>query len=292
MKTKNTSYHQSHQDRYEVFFNSVDESIKKLKVPAKTTRDEAWEKLIHTLENRPIIIKPHHNFIHRITAVAASILIAVAGIWFYTQNRNVSVICKNGEMKTVILPDSSKVYINAASYISYNPRKWNVERNLELDGEACFEVKKGKEFTVKTVNGKITVLGTKFNVMSRGRDLKVVCVSGKVAVKKENEVILENGQSCSASSIDHLTGPEPVKDLKPISWINGEFWFTNTPLIHVFEEIERQFGVDIIYTGAADRNYTGYFNKKNLSKALMNVCEPMSLSFEADRGKIIVKNGI
>jgi ferric-dicitrate binding protein FerR (iron transport regulator) len=288
MKTKNTSYHQSSQDRYEVFFDLViGEGIKKLKVPAKISKEEAWENLLQSIKNRPAKII-YHTFIYRFTAVAASILLAVAGFWYFNHSRTVYVICKSAEIKTVILPDSSKVYINAASNISYNPRKWKVERNLELNGEACFEVRKGKPFTVKTVHGTISVLGTRFNVMSRDNDFKVFCVTGKVAVKKENEVILEKGQECSASD-SLLTGPEPVNDLKPISWINGEFWFNNTPVLRVFEEIERQFGVDVIYNSSAIRNYTGYFNKNNLSEALMNVCKPMSLTYERNKGKIIIK---
>jgi hypothetical protein len=57
----------------------------------------------------------------------------------------------------------------------------------------------------------------------------------------------------------------------------------------VFEEIERQFGVDVIYNSSVNRNYTGYFKKNNLSEALMNVCEPMLLTYERNEGKIIVK---
>jgi transmembrane sensor len=289
MKTKNTSYDQSSQDRYEVFFDLViGERIKKLKVPAKITKEEAWENLIKSIEKRPGKII-HPNFAYRLTAIAASILLAVAGFWYFNHNNTVRVICKNAEMKTVFLPDSSKVFLNAASNISYNPHKWNIERNLELNGEACFEVRKGKPFTVKTVHGTITVLGTRFNVLSRGNDFKVFCITGKVAVRNENEVILVKGQRCIATGKNHLTGPEPVKDLKPISWIKGEFWFTNTPVSKVFEEIERQFGIDVIYNSSANRNYTGYFNKNNLSEALMNVCEPMSLTYEWNQGKIIIK---
>jgi transmembrane sensor len=287
MKTKNTSYGPSSEDNYEVFFDLVDERFKKLKVPAKITKEEAWEKLVKSIEIRPNKTI-HHHFIFRITAVAASILLAVAGFWYINHNNAVTVICKNAELKTVILPDSSKVYINAASNISYNPGKWDKERTLELNGEACFEVKKGSLFTVKTANGTITVLGTRFNVMSRDHDFKVFCVTGKVAVRKENEVILVKGQECRAAEGSLLSSPEPVNDLKPISWINGEFWFTDTPVIRVFDEIERQFGVDIIYKGSEDRNYTGYFNKDNLSEALINVCDPMSLTYENDKGKIVI----
>jgi ferric-dicitrate binding protein FerR (iron transport regulator) len=289
MKTKNTSYDQSPQDKYEVFFDlGLSEKINTLKVPAKITKEEAWEKLIKSIETRPEKII-HHNFVYRITAVAASILLAVAGFWYFNQRNVVSVICKSAEIKTVILPDSSKVYINAASSIAYNPHKWDSERTLELNGEACFEVRKGKPFTVKTIHGTISVLGTRFNVMSRGNDFKVFCVTGKVAVRNVNEVILEKGQECSAAEKNQLTSPVPVNDLKPISWINGEFWFTNIPVIKVFEEIERQFGVEVIYNSSANRNYTGYFNKNNLSEALMNVCEPMSLRYERNEGKIIIK---
>ena len=124
--------------------------------------------------------------------------------------------------------------------------------------------------------------------MARSNDFKVFCVTGKVAVRKENEVILVKGQGCSAAG-SHLTSPESVNDLKPISWIHGEFWFTDIPVLKVFAEIERQFGVDVIYNGSANRNYTGYFNKSNLSEALMNVCEPMSLTYESKEGKIIIK---
>lgn len=289
MKTKNTSYDQSPRDKYEVFFDLViGEKIKKLKVPAKISKEEAWEKLKKSIETRPEKTI-RHNFIYRITAVAASIILAVAGFWYFSHSHVVRVICKSAEIKTIILPDSSIVYINAVSNISYNPGKWDVVRNLELNGEACFEVRKGKPFTVKTANGTITVLGTRFNVMSRGNDLKVFCVTGKVAVRKENEVILVKGQECSIAGKDQLTGPEPVNDLKPISWINGEFWFTNTPVSKVFEEMERQFGVEVIYNSSTIRNYTGYFNKSNLSEALMNVCEPMALTYEINKTKIIIK---
>jgi len=292
MKIKNTSYDPSSEDRYEVFFDSViGERIKKINVPVKITKEEAWEKLIKSIEDRPGKII-HHNFVYRITAVAASILLAVAGFWYYHQSNTVRVICKSAEIKTVILPDGSKVYINAASNITYNPGKWNVERTLELNGEACFEVRKGKPFTVKTDNGTITVLGTRFNVMSRGNDFKVFCVTGKVAVRKENEVILVKGQECSTTDKVHLTAPETVSDLKPIGWINGEFWFNNTPVFKVFEEIERQFGVDVLYNITTNRNYTGYFNITNLSEALMNVCEPMSLTYENNKGKIVIKSHI
>jgi ferric-dicitrate binding protein FerR (iron transport regulator) len=287
MKSKNTSYDQSSDDRYEVFFDFVDKKIRELNVPAKTTKEEAWEKLVRSVENRQTKIISH-RFILRFTAAAASVLLFIAALFYYIQSRPIDVICGTTEMKTIFLPDSSKVYMNAASRISYHPGNWDTERNLELDGEACFEVKSGKKFTVKTVNGTITVLGTSFNVFSREGEFKVFCLSGKVAVENENRVILRKGQWCSNTGINQLKGPVPGNDLKPVSWINGEYWFTDTPLRKVFDEIERQFGVEIICNDCLGRNYTGYFNRKSLREALINVCEPMSLSWDTSGGKITI----
>ena len=78
---------------------------------------------------------------------------------------------------------------SAGSELNYNASKWGEKRELELKGEAFFDVEKGKRFDVNTELGKISVLGTEFNVLSRDSIFKVSCYEGLVQVTYGNEKI-------------------------------------------------------------------------------------------------------
>ncbi|MGS0524967.1 FecR domain-containing protein [Zobellia nedashkovskayae] len=100
-------------------------------------------------------LHPFKKFI-RIAAAAAVIIF---GSYFYLNNLDENIVTEYAENKEVVLPDNSKVRLNADSELSYSERKWSKERNVELKGEAFFKVAKGKRFTVATDAGKVAVLG-------------------------------------------------------------------------------------------------------------------------------------
>ena len=101
-----------------------------------------------------------------------------------------------GEKTTFSLPDNSEVVLNSGSEINYKKWNWDNNRRLELKGEAYFRVSKGRRFEVQTSLGKVSVLGTQFNVKARKNRFDVVCYEGRVKVNYANtQIILTHGQS-------------------------------------------------------------------------------------------------
>ncbi|MCK5170546.1 MAG: FecR domain-containing protein, partial [Bacteroidales bacterium] len=170
----------------------IDKIVSSYKPPFKKTKDEAWNEMISKIESgsEPItskLIILNKKFYY----VAASLLIFLAITWFVADNSYKTFYVENGAKKEVILPDNSVVLINSDSHLSYSKLIWNFKRKIELDGEAYFKVKSGKEFIVITPIAQVQVLGTEFNTYSRKGVFETKCFSGKVQVKNiENEIVL------------------------------------------------------------------------------------------------------
>ena len=128
---------------------------------------------MHTSKVKPLI--PNWAY-----AVAAMFVIAI-GITFFLDSTS-KFETSHGEQMVVTLPDGSIVKLNALSSVAFEEDNWDNDRQLNLKGEAFFEVAKGKKFEVQTTNGIITVLGTKFNVKTTGKFFEVQCQEGKVSV--------------------------------------------------------------------------------------------------------------
>jgi len=223
--------------------------------------------------------------------IAASLLLFVSLLYFGYNNFNNSVSIENdlAAIKTIYLPDSSKVVLNANSQLSYSTSDWgNDNRVLNLNGQAYFEVKKGSKFSVITSNGTVSVLGTSFNVFNRKNNFSIECFTGKVKIKTQNSSeILTKGLKTSINKTGNLLDPYSFNTQNK-EWINGIFHFYNAPVTQVFEELERQYNISIILKNDSKAlAYTGMFNTNNLNTALKNICKPLGYDFT-----IINKNTI
>jgi transmembrane sensor len=241
-------------------------------------------------EKAPVIVR-HINtrMAYRILSVAAGLLLpfAIWQIWIHSPA--IKVIAEKGSHAEQLLPDGSKVVLNADSKISYSKRDFETERNLRLDGEAFFNVAKGTAFMVSTSNGYVTVPGTSFNVYSRDNIFRVSCLEGLVQVSSgKNSVLVNSGESAALSGSELVSFAD--SDISSvIGWIEGEFSFVNSPLKMVFEEIERQFNVKFAGQEFTGKFFTGSFTNKDLKIALEIVCSPMNLNYEiGSNGKISV----
>lgn len=257
-----------------------------LSVPLKSSEEVIWEKLtqkINKSDKKQVTPEINGRFhLKYQIAVAASILI-LTGIFFLNKINQRTFIAESGKYKTVILPDNSKIILNAQSKLTYRWIRWNNSREVFLTGEAMFNVQKGSWFKVNTNIGNVTVLGTSFNVLSRDNNFKVDCFTGKVKVNLNNKtdfVILTPGLSTKMINPDSLNVPTPFNINETGKWLNGQFYYSNELLDHVFAEIERQFNVKIIATNLGERYYSGSFNNKNLEDALKVICLPMNLKYE------------
>jgi ferric-dicitrate binding protein FerR (iron transport regulator) len=223
-------------------------------------------------------------------SIAATILILLGLIKFLPSTGSTKIIAKPGTHSEYFLPDGSDVKLNADSRISFKQSRFNERRNIELKGEAFFSVPRHGEFNVITANGDISVAGTTFNVCSRDNLFKVTCYTGKVIVTaNKHTVTLIPGESAETEN-----GMLKVfKDSKAGSisgWINGDFYFENTPLIQVFNEVERQFNVKFVTKIKEDKlYYTGGFSNNDLNEALELICLPMKLDYQIEsKNKISV----
>lgn len=211
--------------------------------------------------------------------IAASIMLLL-GFFLWNQSTS-SFETGVGEQLAVNLPDGSVATLNAGSLISFSEGSWEENREVQLSGEAFFEVEEGERFTVKTKVGEVTVLGTSFNVQERNEHLQVACYTGKVSVKNAYAVsqILTPGKRISVEK-DKVKLEEFAPE-KTIAWKEGIFRFDDVELKFVLEELQRQYKVKIdLATDINNRRYSGSFTKGDLVEALKMICLPMELSYQ------------
>lgn len=152
----------------------------------------------------------------------------------------------------VILPDGTHVWLNAASVLKYPVRFSKAERTVELVGEAYFEVAKDpkRPFILQTLDQKVAVLGTHFNVNVYPEDKlhKTTLLEGAIRVSSkngENPLLLKPGQEYESGH-----GKPKVRQVdaeESVAWKNGEFVFTDESLESIMNKIARWYNVSISY---------------------------------------------
>lgn len=217
----------------------------------------------------------------RWVAVAASLLLIV-GLGSFLRFYAIRVDVSAGTHQLVDLPDGSSVELNAGSSLTYYPYWWSFKRIVTLDGEAFFEVQKGRSFVVRSLQGRTTVLGTSFNILARGDNYRVTCLSGRVGVrsKQRQKVVLMPGSQAVVQPDGKIEVRENIETYPEISWREHVFVFTETPIQEVFEEIERQYKVTIQSTIQEKILYTGNFTKEeDVENILEYVCPAVGLKY-------------
>ncbi len=161
---------------------------------------------------------------------------------------------ERGHSRMVILPDSSRIYLNAGSTISYSQAFGDSDRRVMLSGEAFFEVAplRDRPFTVKTGNLLTTVLGTSFNVKAYNKkgDYFVSVRSGKVKVTADTgrradhePYLLLPGQQAGYASLSGAFTIRQVDTAGIASWKDNELLFDGSPLEEILETLEYRYNV-------------------------------------------------
>ncbi|WP_316633861.1 FecR family protein [uncultured Flavobacterium sp.] len=199
---------------------------------------------------------------------AAAILVLALGITFAMKNFvSTKQTADFGKKTTFLLPDNSEVVLNSGSEINYKKWNWDNNRRLELKGEAYFRVAKGRKFEVQTNLGKVTVLGTQFNVKARKNRFDVVCYEGRVKVNYANtQILLTHGQGVSFENGKQIK--IKTHSLKP-EWMEDQICFYKENIRNLLDEVERQYNITIeLNTKDTISLFTGKLPAKNLDVAL------------------------
>lgn len=201
----------------------------------------------------------------------------------------------NGGQYALTLPDGTKVWLNAASSITFPSAFSDTERRVRIIGEAYFEVAKNtsKPFKVETNQADVEVLGTHFNVMAYDDEprSKVTLLEGAVKVKHAGtEVKLVPGQEASYSAGEDKIKVRAVDTEEAVSWVNNAFHFDSTPLPEVLRQLSRWYDVEIKNSNKGNASFTGIISRKNnVSKILRYLQSTGSVDFQIDNKVIIVK---
>ena len=198
----------------------------------------------------------------------------------------------NGQQYQIILPDHSKVWLNAASSIKY-PSSFAASKNriVELNGEAYFEVAKNKThpFVVKTTQQKIEVLGTHFNInaYNDGEETKTTLLEGSIQLNgatllKPNEQGVSNANGISIKTINAK---------ETIAWKQGDFIFKNQELTTTMRQIARWYNVEIFYETGAPKQLRigGSISKRNRLSVVLKAMEKTGkVKFKLEGRRVIV----
>ncbi len=215
--------------------------------------------------------------------IAASIVILLGVTWIYTSKFSEPEMLKfatlANEQKELILPDNSKVFLNANTSIEYPEDFKGNTREIKLEGEAFFEITKDAShpFIIHTANAYTKVLGTSFNILARkNSDQIVVSVkTGKVEVglDEQHNVQLEPGYTAKVN----LGNKEVEKLVTPsenyLSWKTKEIVFSDVTIAEVISFMETYYDVNVdANTEILECHFTGKFNNPSLTE-LLNVLE-------------------
>lgn len=270
-------------------FKRINKGSQKLLVPSYN-KEKALSKIKTTIElkqQNKKVVKLIPNWVYRV----AAILVVAFGIYFFINNSATHISTEFGEQLAVTLPDNSKVQLNANSKLEFNKKTWDNAREVNLKGEAFFDVEKGESFKVLTPVGTVEVLGTEFNVIATKGFFEVQCHEGRVQVKSKtnDEAILTPGKAFRIVNTEKEEWT--FTETKP-TWLRGETTFKNAPLTQVIKALENQFNVSID-ASKIDNNqkFTGGFPHKNLKVALKSVFTSMDILYTIkDENKIILVN--
>jgi len=199
-----------------------------------------------------------------------------------------------GETYMLILPDKSKVWLNAASSLTYVASlNDHGKRVVKLSGEAYFEVFKDKShpFMVESNDQTVEVLGTHFNVHAYADEqlIKTTLLEGSVKVsEKDNSKILVPGQE-AVNTRDRIEINAADTELA-VAWKNNKFVFMNQSIENVMKMVERWYDVEVVYQGEmpADKFRGSVSRFDNVSKVLQVLERTGSVHFKIEGRRIYV----
>lgn len=221
-------------------------------------------------------------------AVAACITALVVAAYFVLQSPLTKIKTAPGQQEMVMLPDGSEVKMNGTSTLSFNEKTWTENREVNISGEAFFQVKKGSSFVVNTDFGSVTVLGTSFNVKTRNQKLEVVCYTGKVNVASTNadrNLLPGDGVRVERGTVTS-TWKKDTETTAP-AWLTGLTIFEGeVPLSEAVGELVNVFGIEVLDFEVADTiKFSGAFSHANATNAIDLVLGTLKIEYEFDSTK-------
>ena len=207
-----------------------------------------------------------------------------------------TITTPRGGQYQVTLADGTKVWLNAESSIRFPTAFMGKNREVELTGEAYFEVKadKDKPFLVKAGQTETRVLGTSFNIMAYSDEgaVKTTLLDGAVSMALGlQSALLRPGEQGQYDDNKGSMMTRPVNTRAVVAWKDGYYFFDRTPVKSVMRQIARWYDVTIVYQGAAPKDeIVGKLPRTADVKEVLHIMELIGIHFKIE-GKTIVVQG-
>ncbi|MFD2033666.1 FecR family protein [Belliella marina] len=208
-----------------------------------------------------------------------------------------TLIVPIGGEYTVSLSDGTKVWMNSASTLRYPMVFTGDSREVELIGEAYFEVAKDqKEFRIRSGEVAVKVLGTSFNLRSYPDDdvIATTLVTGKVNMAVGDEQLdLTPGTQGNYHKVKKTFNVRKVHVKESIAWKNGMFYFEEVALEEILKQYGRWYDLKVVFEDNAlkAKRFTGIFKKdETIEEFFEMVKETSDITFEAREDTVFIKN--
>lgn len=230
--------------------------------------------------------------------VAASLIVICSSIWIarqyldLTSKPDLDAVVSNpsGKIQAILLPDSSLVWLNAASTIRYSS-SFKKHREIYLDGEAYFDVTTdpGHPFIVHAGTLTTTVLGTSFDIKSfvAEHQTAVSVIRGKVRVQDSSKV-LDVLTPARQLQLDTRTGQArtiSIDTSQVIGWQQGRLQYSGQTMEEIAASLGRWYNIQFVFSNPQTRGCRYYLNFENtisLSDLLKIMGESTGITFQSD----------
>ncbi len=226
-------------------------------------------------------------------AAALILLLGVASAMFYlgrnssfsgSGSQYTSIVAEYGQISKVVLPDSTIVWLNSGTTLTYNNHFAIDNRELNLEGQAYLSVTKNERIPLDVVSGdiKVRVLGTKFDVRAYPEDqqISVVLETGSVellsSTNKSFSYRLSPGEMAEYRSDTKNVRINEINPTNYTTWKDGELVFIDDPMDAVIRRLERKFDVEIIVHNP--RVYQSIFNANFKNEDLIEILDYIQFS--------------
>ena len=212
-----------------------------------------------------------------------------------SDDKYAEVTASAGSVIRFELPDHSVVWLNAGSTLRYPTVFRKDNRNVDLKGEAYFDVQANRErpFYVNTPNGlSVYVYGTKFNVSAYEDDniIETVLEQGKVNViaptssGEKTTIQLTPGEQLLYDKHSQKAIKNKVDVYEKVAWKDGKLMFRNTSLEDIFKRLERHFNVEIQFTNKSGKEYKyrATFRNETLPQILDYLAKSAALKWRTE----------
>lgn len=270
-------------------------------IPYKNDKAPGGNKAVLTLANgTTITLDSAHTGMISQQGNATVIKREDGQLAYSTRSRQVTEILYNtmttprGGQYQLALEDGTKVWLNAASSITFPTAFTGHERRVTITGEAYFEVahNTAMPFIVKTAGQEVRVLGTYFNInaYSDEKEIKTTLLEGSVRVSHLSETaLLKPGQQASVANSTATITVQETDVHAAVAWKNGFFSFHDGDVTDIMRQLARWYDVDVKYEGSVTHQvFTGKIDRSLTLAEVLKILERTKVHFKIEEDKRII----